>query len=164
VGKRHIGADGAGGSAVRSAVRALTQPAARTAHEDRATVLVIREREILLVAKLRSRWALPGGKIERGESPVDAAGRELNEETGLTASHLTYLFQFRGLSTVHRVFAAEISETSEPEPKNEIARCRWFPASKIATLGVSVPTREIIELSLSVISERPRETTSEACI
>lgn len=29
-------------------------------------------------------WALPGGRIDRGESPAEAAIRELNEEVGVT--------------------------------------------------------------------------------
>ena len=37
---------------------------------------------------------LPGGRIEPGEDPRDAAGRELEEETGLRAGELTLLGWF----------------------------------------------------------------------
>ena len=40
-------------------------------------------------------WIAPGGKIESGESPYDAAQREMLEETGLTVKQL----QFRGFCT-----------------------------------------------------------------
>jgi 8-oxo-dGTP pyrophosphatase MutT (NUDIX family) len=36
-----------------------------------------------------NQWAFPGGSIEPGEEPIDAARRELFEETGLTADELT---------------------------------------------------------------------------
>lgn len=114
--------------------------------KNRATVLCIREGRILLVARARARWALPGGRIRRDEAPVDAARRELEEETGLAANEVIYLFQFGGLGTHHHVFLAEVQPDAEAEPMNEIARCRWFAPNKVATLSSSVPTRGIVDL------------------
>ena len=37
-------------------------------------------------------WCLPGGKIDYGETAIEAAERELREETGLGCSDLTFLF------------------------------------------------------------------------
>jgi 8-oxo-dGTP diphosphatase len=114
--------------------------------KDRATVLCVRDDRILLVARDRSRWALPGGRIRRDEAPHEAASRELEEETMLIADELMYLFQFNGFNTQHHVFFAEVGPHLAPQPSNEIARCKWFAPVKIATLSASVPTRGIVEL------------------
>lgn len=51
------------------------------------------EHEFLLIEKQRplnqkGRYNLPGGKVEIGETPQEAAIRELQEETGLVATHV----------------------------------------------------------------------------
>jgi 8-oxo-dGTP diphosphatase len=114
--------------------------------KDRATIVCSSEDRILLVARSRSRWSLPGGTIRQSESPLDAARRELEEETSLAEAELTYLFQFGGFSKLHHVFCVNIRPEASPRPCNEITRCHWFSPTKIATLSASVPTREIVDL------------------
>jgi 8-oxo-dGTP pyrophosphatase MutT (NUDIX family) len=40
-----------------------------------------------------NQWSMPGGRIEEGEAPVDAARREVLEETGLTVTDLVPVWQ-----------------------------------------------------------------------
>jgi 8-oxo-dGTP diphosphatase len=57
-------------------------------------LVVVSRGELVLVARrpagthLGGLWEFPGGKIEHGETPADAARRELAEETGLVAESL----------------------------------------------------------------------------
>ncbi|WP_321948404.1 NUDIX hydrolase [Paraburkholderia sp. J10-1] len=114
--------------------------------KERATVVCWQRERILLVERGRARWSLPGGTIRRDESPVDAARRELSEETTLEGHKLGCLFQFGGLNKRHHVFLCVLPDDARPRPCNEIVRCRWFSPRKVGTLVASVPTRAIVAL------------------
>jgi 8-oxo-dGTP diphosphatase len=56
---------------------------------DRAAVFLRRGESLLLIRRVKFGEvydAIPGGKIEPGETPGEAAAREVMEETGLTVS------------------------------------------------------------------------------
>lgn len=62
----------------------------RAAFQVGVQVLVVRGDSSLLLARRRGgfgdgQWGLPGGRLEMGETIVDAARRELSEELGLVA-------------------------------------------------------------------------------
>lgn len=63
-----------------------------------ASACVWRDDAVLLVqrgsALGRGRWSLPGGKVEPGETTLEAAHRELLEETGVTATLLQHVGDF----------------------------------------------------------------------
>lgn len=62
-------------------------------------------------------WAFPGGKIEGGESPEQAAKRELAEETGHHTSNVEFIHQNN--SGAFHTFAAAVSDEFKPDLNNE---------------------------------------------
>lgn len=55
-------------------------------NRDRAGIIVIQDKKILLMQRIKSGklyYGIPGGHIEPGETPEQAALRELKEETSL---------------------------------------------------------------------------------
>jgi 8-oxo-dGTP diphosphatase len=112
----------------------------------RATVICRRGKRILLVARDRAKWALPGGILKRGEQLSVAALRELKEETRLAGKSAKYLFDFRGKQKHHHVFSCEIPDRAKARPSNEIAKCRWVHLDDLPRLMTSGPTSDIVKL------------------
>ena len=89
-------------------------------------ILLSRHRE-------RSTWETQGGHIEAGETPLDAAKRELYEESGAAEYDIVPLCDYRewdeatGRGANGVVFAADI-HTLEEIPQSEMAEVRTFEA------------------------------------
>jgi ADP-ribose diphosphatase len=90
--------------------------------QDPETVLLIRE---FSAGSERYELVLPKGKMEAGEDPKQAANREMAEEIGFAAKHLTRLTDLSVAPgymrhTTHLVLAEGLSpqqaEGDEPEP------------------------------------------------
>lgn len=111
----------------------------------RATVICAHEEHILFVRKARSKWALPGGKVESDERPVGAAERELEEETGLNVDGLLYLQELKTRDTLHHVFEASVVNIDQARPCNEIVDCQWYAYGALDELDTTDTTRHIVK-------------------
>lgn len=95
---------------------------------ERATVVVRRDGRVLLVHGRTPTFAMPGGGIEIGESPADAAERELFEETGLKATQTQFLFILETDVHRHHVFLAEAEGQVQPGP--EVHEYLWWDRTR----------------------------------
>jgi 8-oxo-dGTP diphosphatase len=86
-------------------------------------------------------WALPGGFVEKGEQVIDAAPRELAEETGLKLDALRLLGVYdtpgrdpRGW-TVSIVYIAAVQTAVAVKGADDARDARWFQADALPKLA-----------------------------
>ena len=60
-------------------------------HVSYVYVIAFRGDEFLMVRHARRAWEMPGGKVDAGETPEEAAAREFKEETGYEVDSLEVL-------------------------------------------------------------------------
>jgi 8-oxo-dGTP pyrophosphatase MutT (NUDIX family) len=101
-------------------------------HKDGVKCLLTTDDRVLLVRHTYGRrsWDLPGGAVKRGEPPIEAARREMEEELGLGSAPWFEMGQVRGSvdhrrDTIH-VFRAEVGAPTLTLDEGELAEARWF--------------------------------------
>jgi ADP-ribose pyrophosphatase YjhB (NUDIX family) len=93
-----------------------------------ATVVALRGDRLLLVEQPgMAALALPGGKIEAGETPRAAAARELAEETGIIAPETRLVALAQRISTPYGVTLVPFL-LAEPPRRRRAAElpCHWI--------------------------------------
>jgi len=111
-------------------------------HPGSAVMMAVDEQDrVLLVKQFRlpaeqELWELPAGRLDSGESALEAAKRELREETGYQAKKWTELAFFWAspgyVGEKMNVFLAEELTEGKPEPmEDERIEIRWFDKDEL---------------------------------
>ena len=83
-------------------------------------------------------WEVPAGRVDDGETPMEAAAREVLEETGWRAGPLTALgsyFPNNGVAdTAFHLFVADgASQVGDPTDWTESERVEWMAVADVRT-------------------------------
>jgi len=117
----------------------------------------------LVIRDSYENWGFPKGHLERGEPPLDAARREVAEETGLRdlaprgrLEVIDWYFRFRG-RTIHKYchFYLFESEVGEPVPQTDegITACLWKSLDEaLATISYA-NAREVLQRAAARVEE-----------
>jgi len=112
--------------------------------------VLIKDDEVLLVklnyGKAKGGWILPGGMVERGETPQSGAEREVFEETGLRSKTLSpVVVRFRksefGMPNLYWVFSGQLPDESLVTLKRML---RW-PAGELMEAAF-IPVEDALKI------------------
>jgi 8-oxo-dGTP diphosphatase len=112
------------------------------------------------------KWNGLGGKLEPDESPLEAARRELREESGLDLADTAFrplgvltfpLFKaHKGEDWIVWVYSARVPAGVEPLARGPEGDLRWIPAAELSALNLWAGDRHFIGF---VAEERPFQGT-----
>lgn len=112
-------------------------------------------------------WELPGGIIDEGEDPAEAAVREVEEETGWRPKSLEHVVTYQPMvgmvdSTCAIYVGQGAEQVGEPTDLEEAGHIEWVPLSDIPGLmarGDLMGSGTLVAL-LSVLAGRGRSGTT----
>ncbi|WP_433248316.1 NUDIX hydrolase [Actinomadura nitritigenes] len=124
-------------------------PAALAAVRHGTSVLLVFDRH-------RRQWELPGGRIDPGETPWQAAVRELREETGLhlpglaLAGHARFRLVGPPRDEYAAVYTGQVTARHRFVPNEEISAVHWWD-----TTTAPPPNAQPLDTTLALLAASP---------
>lgn len=99
---------------------------------DHVLIVAVYQGKLLFTCHSTRGWELPGGKIETGETPVEAAVRETWEETGAIIRNVKQIGEYRVWrqdipSFIKAIYLAKVETIGELPQGFETIRAALFP-------------------------------------
>lgn len=126
--------------------------------------VVIRDDHVLLVKRRNEPdaglWGFPGGHVDFGETAMEAAARELREETGILGRPIRYLtnvdmidLDTDGSVRFHFLLAAVLCEyfSGQPVADDDVSDARWWAIADVLSQKVecSQNVDVVVEIALA---------------
>lgn len=141
------------------------RPSRAQAREFSAGGVVVREREVVVIVPTRRAadgskvLALPKGHVDPGETPVQAATREVREETGIHAEAVAELGSTRywyrrdgrtiGKEVLFFLFAHAGGDIADHD--DEVEDVRWIALERAARELTHAAEREIVDAAIAYL-------------
>lgn len=112
--------------------------------------VIWRDQRVCLLYNERGEWELPGGKLDRGETPQGCVAREIEEELGLSVSvaALVHAWVYRirvGVEVFVVAYTCDEIERRQPRLSDEHRKLGWFRFDDLDRLPLPDGYRRAIE-------------------
>jgi len=139
------------------------KPARSRAREFSAGGVVVKGEQVVVIVPTRRAadgskvLALPKGHVDPGETPIEAAEREVREETGVTARPVVELGEARywyrrdgrTIGKSVRFFLFEYLEGSIEDHDDEVEEVRWMPIEEARAALSHSAERDMVGLAVA---------------
>lgn len=127
-----------------------------------ALAVIVKDGHVLLVKRRNDPdaglWGFPGGHVDLGETALDAAVRELREETGVTSRAVRYLtnvdvIEHDGCGGVrfHFLLTAVLCDylSGEPVAQDDVSEAQWWKIEDVmrSTMHCSEQVDSVLKLA-----------------
>jgi 8-oxo-dGTP pyrophosphatase MutT (NUDIX family) len=137
------------------------------AREFSAGGVVVRDGQVVVIVPTRKAadgsrvLALPKGHVDPGETPIEAAEREVREETGIVAEPVVelgesrYWYRREGRTIGKRVsfFLFDFVEGNFADHDDEVEEVRWIALERAETELTHTAEREMVTLALAYLDK-----------